>query len=627
MSTPQIAILAILAATMGLFLWGRWRHDLVAMGALLATVAAGLIAPTEAFSGFGHPAVITVACVLVLSAALQASGAVDALSAVVVPRTAGPTLTIAAIAGLAATLSAFMNNVGALALLMPVAIQVAGRLGLPPGRVLMPLAFGSILGGMTTLIGTPPNLIVSGFRAQSAEEGGLGASFAMFDFAGVGVSVALAGLAFIVIGGWRLVPSRHVSGAEGFTTGPYLTEARVPRGSKAENLSLRDVEAAMSESDAQVLALIRNERRIAAPHPSREVRAGDILLIRAEPEALTATLSELGLRLEEDVSSDDQPHTPDVPDEDIEDAEAADENLLGDPTPQAKGAALQSEEVTLGEYVVRPRARLAGSSATDLGLRTRHGINLLAISRQGERPAGRLRRMALHEGDVLLMQGRPDALGDFAQDYGLIPLAERDLRLPNPRHAAATGGIMALAVAGAAFGLVPAAVSFAAGVLAVVAFGLLPLRRLYDAVDWPVVVLLAALLPVADAMATTGAADVVASALLAPVQALGPAAALALIVIVTMTLSDFMNNAGTAAVMCPVALGTASQLGVASDPFLMAVAVGASCAFLTPIGHQNNTLILGPGGFHFGDYWRLGLPLEVIVVAVGVPALLYFWPM
>ncbi|GGG38133.1 permease [Caldovatus sediminis] len=602
MTAPQLTILAILAATVAMFVWGRWRHDLVAMGALLASVAAGLVPPAGAFAGFGHPAVVTVACVLVLSAALQAAGTVDALARLAVPRAAGPTLTIAAVGGLAAVLSGFMNNVGALALLMPVAVHAAGRLDMPPGRLLMPVAFGSILGGMTTLIGTPPNLIVSGFRGQ---EGGGG--FAMFDFAPVGAAVALGGLAFIALGGWRLVPSRPVGSPEDFAAGPYITEARVPEGAKAAGMSLGAVEDALGESDAQVLGLIRDERRIPAPHPSREVRAGDILLIEAEPEALATALSELGLRLEADVR---------------EPAEGA--GRTGGPR---GAAALQSDEVVLAEFAVRPRAEIAGRSASDIRLRSRFAINLLAVSRGGVRTTGRLRSLALREGDLVLLQGAPDAMAEFAQRFGLVPLAQRALRLPAPHKALLAGVVMAMAVGGAALGLVPAAVAFAAGVLAVPVLGLLPARRLYDAVDWPVVVLLAALLPVADAIAGTGAADLVASALIAPVRELGPVAALALVMVVTMTLSDFMNNAGTAAVMCPIALGTAKQLGVAADPFLMAVAVGASCAFLTPIGHQNSTLILGPGGFRFGDYWRLGLPLEVIVLAIGVPAILAFWPL
>ncbi|NKC30088.1 SLC13 family permease [Falsiroseomonas selenitidurans] len=601
MTFGQTSILVILAATMALFLWGRWRHDVVAVAALLAAVAAGLVAPDAAFTGLGHPAVVTVACVLVLSAVLQSSGAVDWLVSVAVPRRTGPSLTIAALAGLCALLSAFMNNVGALALLMPAAMPVATRLKLPPGRVLMPLAFGSILGGMTTLIGTPPNLIVSSFRGQAGGPD----HFAMFDFTPVGLAVALAGLLFITLA-WRLVPARKVGDAEGFAAGAYITEARVPEGAKAAGMTLRAIEAALEDSDAQVIGLLRDERRIAAPHLSREVKAGDILVIEAEPEALAGALAELGLKLEEDVRDAG--------------AEATEDR-------EGPMAALQSGEVVLGEYVVRPRAEISGLSASGIRLRHQYGINLLALSRRGVRTTGRLNTMALREGDMLLLQGTPEPLADFAHRFGLVPLAARALRLPDARRAAIAGGVMLAAIAGAGFGLVPAAIAFAGAVLAVVLLGQMPARRIYDAVDWSVVVLLAALIPVAEAMASTGAADLVAQALLAPVAGFGATGALVLVLVVTMTLSDFMNNAGTSAVMCPVAIGLAGQLGVAADPFLMAVAIGASCAFLTPIGHQNNTLILGPGGFRFGDYWRLGLPLEAVVVAVAVPALLVFWPL
>ena len=279
---------------MAMFLWGRWRHDMVALAGLLACVLAGLVRPADAFAGFGHPAVITVACVLVLSRGLQTSGAVDALARVVLPSSAGPTLTIGALTGLGALLSAFMNNVGALALLMPVAIQIARRQELPPGRVLMPLAFGSILGGMTTLIGTPPNLIVSGFRDRT----GAG-TFAMFDFTPVGIVVAAAGIALIALVGWRLVPARKQAGFEGFESGAYLTEARVPEGSKAVGKTLREIDAALEQADAQIIGLVRNEVRVSAPNPGRTVRAGDILVIEAEAEALAGALSSLGLKLEE----------------------------------------------------------------------------------------------------------------------------------------------------------------------------------------------------------------------------------------------------------------------------------------------------------------------------------------
>ena len=620
MTNDQIAILAILIATVGLFLWGRWRHDIVALAALLACVAWGLVPSGDAFAGFGHPAVITVACVLVLSQALQSTGAIDALTRKILPRNAGPMLAIASISGLAALLSGFMNNVGALALLMPVALQVAKKLDLPPGKVLMPLAFGSILGGMTTLIGTPPNLIVSGFRAQNG-----GSSFAMFDFAPVGVPVALAGLALLVLVGWRLVPTRRREGADSFVTGTYVTEARVPEGSTTVGKTLRDLEGDLEEADAQIVGLIRNERRIPAPGPYREVRSGDILVIEAEPEALAGAVESLGLELEEDKRGEKQDEkrsdrkstqTPE-PDGTIDGEKDADE--------EEESSALYSAEIELAELAVRPRAELVGRSMQQVRLRERYGINLLAVSREGRRSAARLRSMAILDGDVLLVQGPPAAIVEFANRYGCVPLAERTLRIPDRRKALMAALIMAASVGGAAFGLVPAAIAFAAGVLAAVLVGVIPVRQLYDAIDWSVIVLLAALIPVAGAMATTGAADMLAKGMIGGFGGTNVALALALVLILTMCLSDFMNNAATAAVMCPIAISVASQISVDADPFLMAVAIGASCAFLTPIGHQNNTLILGPGGFRFGDYWKLGLLLEVIVVIVAVPLLLWFW--
>ena len=615
MTTPQILILSILAVTVAMFLWGRWRHDMVAAGALLACVLGGLIAPAEAFAGFGHPAVISVACVLVLSRALQLSGAVDVLVRHTLPKSAGPTLSLAALVGLGALLSGFMNNVGAMALLMPVAIQLAARLELAPGRVLMPLAFGTILGGMTTLIGTPPNLIVSSFRAQS----GAG-SFGMFDFTPVGLAVALAGVAFVALA-WRLVPARKQQGAADFETGSYLTEARVPDGSKAVGMRLREIEAALDEADGQILGLVRNDVRLSAPQAGRQVLAGDILVIEADVEALGKVLSGLGLELEESVKPD-----KDGP-EDSRAAAGQAEKTETKSEEKADEVAPPSDEIVLMELAVLPASTVAGRSATDMRLRVRYGLNLLAVSREGARTKARLRTLTIEPGDLLLMQGPPEALAEFAADSGCVPLAERELRIPDKRKALMASAIMALAVGAAAMGWLPAAIAFALGVLASMALRTVPLRAVYTAIDWPVIVLLGALIPVAGAMESTGTADLIARFLLDNVAQGHPVVGLALILVVTMFLSDLMNNAATAAVMCPIAIGTASALGVNVDSFLMAVAIGASCAFLTPIGHQNNTLILGPGGFRFGDYWRLGLPLELLVAAVSIPLLLIVWPL
>lgn len=619
MTTSQLMILCILAVTLGLFLWGRLRHDVVALAALMACVIIGLVPTGSAFAGFGHPAVITVACVLVLSHGLQHTGAVDWLARSVLPRDAGRLTSMIALLGLGTALSGFMNNVGAMALLMPIAIQLAGRLKLQPGQVLMPLAFGTILGGMTTVIGTPPNLIVSGFR----DEAGLG-QFAMFDFAPVGVAVAVAGVLFVAFVGWRLVPSRKSAAGDGFGTGSYFTELRVPEKSKAVGLTLRAFERKIEDSDAQIVGLVRNEVRMTAPHGGRHIRAMDILVLQADVDALAKALSAFDIKLEEQVVAAPDDDDPARAVAQANRSGAMEDEVTDDDDEQSLD---RNEDIVLRELVVLPGSTIVGQSARDLKLRTRYGLNLLAVSREGHPPRGRLRTLKLNSGDLLLMQGPSDAVSAFMNDTGCVPLGERKLRIPDKRKAITAGAIMLGAIALVTLGLLPAAPAFALGVLASMVLRTLPLRQIYTSIDWPVVVLLAALLPVADAMQSTGAADQMARFLVDTIARGNPVVALAVVLVTTMFLSDVMNNVATAAVLCPIALGISATLGVSPDSFLMAVAIGASCAFLTPIGHQNNTLILGPGGFRFGDYWKLGLPLEVLVVAISLPLLLIVWPL
>lgn len=635
MSLDQILFFAVLAVTISLFLWDKWRYDLVALGALLACVILGLVPAEQAFEGFGHPAVITVAAVLILSFGLQTTGAVDSMAQRILPSGGGPVLGIAALMGLGAFLSAFMNNVGAMALLMPIAIQLANKQNIPPGKVLMPLAFGTIFGGMTTLIGTPPNLIVAGFRAESAQ-----APFSMFDFTPVGIAVALSGILFTVVFGRWLVPTRSRSDAGSFDTGTYITEVRIGEDSKVAGQRLGEVEDRLDD-DTQIVGLVHNDFRVTAPRAAQRLQAGDILVLESEPESLGPALTRLGLKLEEDVPSET------VEEEDAESSGEADKNAAdGDEVEDyfeeatttkgkkeennedsERSGSSQADEITVQELLVQPTSLLSGRSASDMRIRSRYAINLLAISRQGHRSIRRLRWTELQPGDVLLMQGTPDAISHFSSDMGCIPLAPRSILIPDAKKAYTALGIMFAAVLLAALGILPTAIAFVLGVVGYMLTRVIPMRRIYEAVDWPIIVLLGALMPLADAMAETGAADLLAMSLLDQLAQGDPVIALALMLVVTLILSSFMNNAATAAIMCPIAIGIAHQLEVNPDSFLMAVAIGASCAFLTPIGHQNNTLILGPGGFRFGDYWPLGLPLAILVVAVSVPMLLWVWPL
>lgn len=616
MSTDQLLISCILIATMALFLWGRFRHDIVALAALIASVVVGLVPSADAFAGFGHPAVITVACVLVLSRGLQNTGAVDWLARRLLPRDAGRFGSMIALMGLGAALSGFMNNVGAMALLMPIALQVSERLDLTPGQVLMPLAFGTILGGMTTLIGTPPNLIVSGFRAEA----GFG-HFAIFDFAPVGAAVAVVGVIFVAVVGWRLVPARKSATDAGFDTGAYFTELRVPEISKAVGLTLRAFEREIEDSDVQIVGLIRNDVHLTAPHGGRRIQADDVLVLEADVDALAEALSVFDIKLAQAVvapAQDQQTEVAETTAQGVDDPDADQ-----DAGPRNPG----TREIVLRELAVLPGSSIVGRSAKEMRLRARYGVNLLAVSREGHPPRSGLRTIKLKSGDLLMVQGPADAVAEFINDTGCVPLGARDLRIPDKRMAIFAAAIMLGAIALVTLGLLPAAVAFALGVLASMVLRTVPLREVYTSIDWPVIVLLAALIPVAGAMQNTGAAELLARFLVDTVAQGNAVAALVVVLVTTMFLSDVMNNAATAAVLCPIALGISATLGVNPDSFLMAVAIGASCAFLTPIGHQNNTLILGPGGFRFGDYWKLGLPLEVLVVVVSVPLLLVVWPL
>lgn len=612
MSSAFLAI-AVLLVTLTLFIYGRWRHDIVAVLALILCSLLGLVPSEAAFSGFSHPAVVTVACVLILSFALQQTGAIDVLAERVLPKNSSITVSLLALTALAAFLSGFMNNVGALALLMPVSLQVAQRHNIPAGQVLMPLSYATILGGMTTLIGTPSNLIVSGYRAEAT-----GRAFSMFDFTPLGLSLAVAGVLFISFIGWRLIPVRQRTHSTAFDTGSYITEARVAEDSKAIGMRLADAQDILTATESQILALIREKVTIQSPSPILTLQHNDILLLESDPEVLAKNLDLLHLVFHEDKAL--QPSTTQPASNQEQSSKANPETKTTDKKPPPP-------HTELSELVILPGSALIGRSAANLRLRALYNVNLLAISRQGTQSRTRLRNTPLRTGDVLLLQGSQERINNFANNGGCAILAARALRVPDRRKMLLANGIMLFSVALAASGLFSAALSFMLGVLLLLLFNVIALRQLYQAVDWSVIVLLAALIPVAQALESTHAATYIAT-FLVKYGAQGNAIwALVLIMVTTMLLSDLMNNAATATVMSPVALGIAHQLDANPDTFLLAILIGASCAFLTPIGHQNNTLILGPGGFRFNDYWRMGLPLDILTVALSIPLLLYWWPL
>ena len=494
-------------------------------------------------------------------------------------------------------MSAFMNNVGALSLLMPAVIESARKAKLPVGRVLMPLSFGSILGGLITLIGTPPNIIVATYRGQTT-----GMPFSMFDFSLVGLPVALLGVIFIALIGWRLMPLRNKDTEVGelFDIHNYVTEVLVPEGCPSLGKSLVEIDQETEDLDVVLIDLVRRERHYLAPW-QKQLQAGDIVLIEGGPKDIDAFVRRLGLELRGD-GEDNRPATDEEPRRPL-------------------------DEQSLMEVVILPRSRLVGRTVGTARWLWRGGVALLGVSRQGTPYRGRLSSFRIEQGDVLLLSGEPEDLAGTVTTIGALPLAGRDIAFRPRRRVLPVVAIFALAIAASSFGLLPIWISLGIAVTLYVVFGFLPARDLYDGVDWPVVVLLGSLVPIGEALQSSGATDVISQNVLMATHGFPIWVVLTLLLVVTMTLSDLLNNAATAVVMAPIALGIAQQLGVSADPFLMAVALGASCAFLTPIGHQNNALIMGPGGYRFGDYWRMGLPLEILIVAAGVPLILIAWPL
>jgi di/tricarboxylate transporter len=587
MTTDQIIIFAVLGLSLVFFMWGRWRYDVVAFTALIVAVIGGVVPTDAAFAGFGHPAVITVAAVLVISRTLQASGVISIFADAVIRFAKGQGAQMTALSGLGALLSAFMNNVGALALLMPLALRLSER----PSAVLMPLSFATILGGLVTLIGTPPNIIIATYRADVS-----GTAFGMFDFAFVGLPIAAVGLLFVLLIGWRLIPSDRSSrrsAEEMFDLDSYVVEARVNEDSEYVGRTVHELEL-LDEERTIVVGLLRDETRRLVRIASEYLRAGDVVLLRVDPATIDELLKKAGL------------------------------TLTG--TELASDEKVRSDQVGIIEAVVQPGARIEGCSATMLHLRRHFGVALLALAREGQPIQERIAHVRLRAGDVLLLQGEESELPDAVSDMGCLPLATRNLNIGRGGKVLIPVLVFAASVFATVFGLAPVHISFAGAVVALVLLERISPREAYATIEWPVIVLLGAMIPLGDALQSTGGTQLIANSIVGLAGSIPTFAILGIVLVVTMTLSDLMNNAATAIVMAPISVAIAGSLGLNSDPFLMAVAIGASCAFLTPIGHQNNVLVMGPGGYKFGDYWRMGLPLEIIIVAISIPLIMFFWP-
>ncbi|GAB4196129.1 MAG: SLC13 family permease [Wenzhouxiangellaceae bacterium] len=592
MTNEQITALAILLGALALFASNRLRHDLVAILTLVAVVISGLLPAAEAFSGFGHPAVITVAAVLILSAGLNHSGVVDLISGKLDRFANRPLLHLTAMCVVVAIASAFMNNVGALALMLPVALSATRRFERPPAVILMPLSFSAILGGMVTLIGTPPNIIVANFRKNTHDT-----AFGMFDFTPVGLAVAAVGVLFVTLIGWRLIPkARSKRSATGhlFEIRDYLVELRISETS----LLVGDDLGVLRKRYGNAIEIIGVERNRLGLPPTTLLRleSGDIIILRADPSMLDKLSNDFGL----EIVKGSKPHRLDDYD---------------------------WQDVMLMETVVTPNSELVGRGIPIVRQRLGGEAIVIAVARQGQTLRKRLREVRLHAGDILLLQGEKETLHANLPHLGLLPLAHRGLDLRSRRRVSLALLTFAAAIIVSAMGWLPTTISFTIAAVIYVVTKVLPVNEIYEHVDWSVIVLLGAMFPLGMAMEQTGTTRVIAESLLSVSGDMPTWAILTLMMVVTMWTSDIINNAATALIMSPIALGIAERMGVDSDPFLMVVAVGASCAFMTPIGHQCNTLVLEPGGYRFTDYWRMGLPLDILIIAVAIPMILYVWPL
>jgi di/tricarboxylate transporter len=587
-TTDQALAFAVIGGMMAMFVWNRLRYDLVALLGLLIAVACGVVPVEEAFSGFSDPVVVIVASVLVISAGVGKSNAIGRLIRRLQPymRTTGRQVVV--LTSGVTIMSAFIKNIGALAILLPIAVQVARRSGTAPSKLLMPMAFGSLIGGLVTLVGTSPNILVSRVRSEL-----LGVPFGMFDFAPVGLGVVAAGLAFLSVG-WRLLPGdrrAQASAAAAFEVQPYLFEAMLPATSPLINKTVADLEA-IGEGNVVVVAIIREKDRRDILSGSSTLLADDILVLQGDPHTLRTIVEEGRL------------------------------HLGGEPRKDERRG-----NVGVVEAVVMRNSPLVGCASTELRLRDRHGVSLIAISRQGQAITTHLRDVRFQAGDVLVLQGDLEDMPETLKNLDCLPLVDRATGLGRRRQELLPLILVALAMVSVALNLIPITAAFFGAAVLVVLFGVLTLREAYDAIELPILVLLACLIPISDAISSTGGAELIASGLAVAAAALPPVGAVSLSLVTAMALTPFLNNAATVLIMGPVGASLAGMLGLHAEPFLMAVALGAACDFLTPIGHQCNTLVMGPGGYRFGDYWRLGLPLSIIVIVVGTILIPLFWPL
>ena len=582
--------LLILLIAIILFATEWIRMDLVSLMVLLAVALTGLVTPEEAFSGFSNPAVITVAAMFVLGAGISYTGAISTLGEHLIRMTGhSQTLMIVSIMGVVAFFSAFINNIGATAVLMPVVITMARKTKLPASKLLIPLAFGSLLGGVCTLIGTPPNILINSLLQQYTGEG-----FSMFDFTPLGVVLLACGICYMAFFGHKLLPNRK-SGTltEAYQVKEYITEIEILEGSPLHG---RTISQSMLERELnmKVRALLRDRQKYPQPKRNRKLYAGDILFLEGDPEGILKVRKEKGIAV---VAERDNP----LPDTD-------------------KG------KIVVVEASLTTTSDMVGKTLRQERFADTHGLRVLAIWRSGAPVVRKVDHVILRFGDVLLLQGSEEKVRHLGQGHGFLVLGGVDPVSYRPRRAPIAVitiiGVILLSV----FGATPIVIAATLGALIMVLSRCLTVKEAYDSIDWPIILMIAGTLPLGHAMQNSGAAELLSNMIIGGVGSFGPWAVLGAVFLITFCLTEVMSHAAAAVLVAPIAYNTAIAMAVSPRPFFMAVAVAASMCFMTPISHQSNALVMGPGGYKFLDYTKVGAPLNIMVWIIATLVIPLLFP-
>lgn len=583
MTFEQIALLALLAALMAAYALDRWHVEVVALTGLAAAFLLGLVPVDSVFTGFADPAVVTVVEILIIAQAIGRSRVVDVLARKVAELALGEATTVGLLCAVGAAISVFINNIGALALMIPVAYSVCAARGIPLRAVLMPISFATLLGGLCSLIGTPANLVVSG-----AEQAASGTGFAFFAFAPVGLVLLLLGILWLSLAGWKLLAARAEPGTGDrfYPTDLFLTEVAIPAASELIGRSVSDVER---ENEVSVHGAFRAEARIFARKESQILAERDLILVSGSVEAIRGFLRRHHLQ----------------------------------PAVSGTETVLPADRIW-AETVVMPQSTMIGSPVGAIAAFLERNIQVVAISPQGPRIEGRLGDVAPAVGDILLLRGAEADIAEALRDTQSVPLATRSVLFGSP-DALLPLVIFGGAIAVATLELVPPQIAFGGAVILMTLLRYLDLRTAVRELNWPVIIMLAAMLPVGEALHGTGTAEILAQWGLDAVDTRSETVLVGCVLLIAILITPFLNNVTAAVLLAPIAVSVAGQSGLPTAPFLIAVAIGVSTDFLTPFGHHNNTLVMGLGHYRFVDFPRVGAPLTLIVLLVAPPIIALLW--